>query len=813
MSLKKLSIICVLILIFQISNAQNKLTGKISDKITKEPIPGATVSVPELETGAIADINGIYKIDNLPASDVIIQVSFLGYRSIVIEVDLEKISTLDFVLEQAITEINEVVITGSSRATEITKTPVPMITITSRALQQNLNTNIIDAISKLPGISAVTTGPNVSKPFIHGLGFNRVLTLFDGVRQEGQQWGDEHGIEVDENAVDRIEIVKGPASLIYGSDALAGVVNLLPPQSVPDSTINGHVEINYQANNGLLAAHAAVSGNRKGFNWGGVLSQKQATNYQNRNDGRVYGTSFKETDVSGFGGLNKQWGYSRINISAFNDLQEIPDGSRDSVTRRFTKQITEADIFRPIVPESELTTYKISDLHQLVKHYRIYSSSNIIIGDSKLSVKVGFQQNIRKEFSHPEFPKIAGLSLDLKTITYDIKYILPQITGWEVTIGINGMLQRNKNKGSEFIIPDYKQFEVGPFALVTKTYGKFDLSAGLRYDTRIFRNDAMFTRVDPLTGLNSQVFIPDTSGTDRPFYNYSHTFSGISSSIGVTYNITKKLLIKTNFARGFRAPNISEISANGIHPGTLIYQIGNTGFKPEFSLQEDLGISYRSDHISGTLDIFNSFISNYIFNQKLSDRSGKDSIIITGNQTFKFQQSKAQLYGWEASLDVHPYDWLHFENSVSVSYGLMKDFNRLMFSDSSRYLPFMPPLHFSTDLRANIRTLSRHLSSLYIRTGLEYYARQNRAYLAYDTETPTPGYLLFNAGIGIDITNIRKKVLASINILCSNITDVVYQSHLSRLKYFEPYPRNNSGRNGIYNMGRNISFKLTVPFG
>src|SRR5674536_183918 len=136
-----------------------------------------------------------------------------------------------------------------------------MITVSSRELQQNLNTNIIDAISKLPGVSAVTTGPNVSKPFIHGLGYNRVLTLYDGVRIEGQQWGDEHGIEVDENAVDRIEIVKGPASLTYGSDALAGVINLLPAPPVPDSTIKGHVETNYQTNNSLIAAHADISGN------------------------------------------------------------------------------------------------------------------------------------------------------------------------------------------------------------------------------------------------------------------------------------------------------------------------------------------------------------------------------------------------------------------------------------------------------------------------------------------------------------------------------------------------------------------------
>ena len=181
---------------------------------------------------------------------------------------------------------------------------------------------------------------------------------------------------------------------------------------------------------------------------------------------------------------------------------------------------------------------------------------------------------------------------------------------------------------------------------------------------------------------------------DQPFYSFNHTFSGISASAGATYNFTKKFLIKANIARGFRAPNIAEISANGVHPGTLIYQIGNTDFKPEFSLQEDLGISFRSDHISGDVELFNNNISNYIFNQKLLNHLGQDSIIVEGNQTFKFQQAEAQLYGWDANLDIHPYDWLHFENSISVTYALNKDGKDMQVTDSSKYLPSHPSLTY-----------------------------------------------------------------------------------------------------------------------
>jgi iron complex outermembrane receptor protein len=809
--MNKISAIILMLFMCSIADAQNKLTGKITDGITGEAIPGATVYIPDLKIGVIADKNGDYKLDNLPGATFIIQVSFLGYKSINEKLDLSITKSRNFVMEQAITEMNEIVVTGTLRSTEITRSPVPIITLERRDLQQNLITNIIDALARLPGVSAVTTGPNVSKPFIHGLGFSRVLTLFDGVRLEGQQWGDEHGVAMDENAVDHIEVVKGPASLTYGSDALAGVVNMIPAPPVQNDTMKGHVETNYQTNNGLAAVSAAMAGNSKGFVWGGVVSYKTATNYQNKYDGRVYGTAFKESDFSSYIGVNKKWGYSHLKFSFFNDLQEIPDGSRDSLTRKFTKQITEADTFRPIVSSQELSSYNINALHQQVQHLLLYSSNNFILGKSKLGLLLGYQRSIRKEFSHPQYPEIPGLYLDLSTFTYDLKLSVPESNGWETTLGINGMYQKNANSGTEFIIPDYSQTDIGPFILVTKTTGKLDLTAGLRYDTRFFRNSPMYTDTDPNTGFNRQASAQDTSEANLTFSSYSHEFSGISASFGATFNITKRLLVKSNIARGYRAPNISEISANGVHPGTLIYQIGNKAFKPEFSLQEDIGVSYRSDHISGDFDIFNTTISNYIFNQKLVNQLGQDSVIIKGNQTFRYQQARARLYGWEANLDIHPYDWLHFQNSVSVVYAVNKGGSGIELTPGSKYLPFIPPIHTSSELRAGIKNKSKHISSVYIKIGMEYFARQDRVYSAYNTETPTGEYILFNAGAGADLLNRNGKVLVSINLSADNITNVAYQSHLSRLKYFEEYPDNTSVRKGIYNMGRNISFKLIAP--
>ncbi len=791
------------------------LSGKITNKETGATIPGATIYIPDLKSGTISDTNGLYRITNLPKTSLLVQVSFLGYKTIIETIDFATTSTKDFVLEPTITEINEVVITGTSRSSEIKRSPVPILVMDRKSIDQVMSTNIIDAIAKLPGINAVSTGPNVSKPFIHGMGFNRVLTLVDGIRQEGQQWGDEHGIEVDENAISKVEIVKGPASLTYGSDALAGVVNLIPFATAIPGEIKGNLTTNYQTNNKLIGTSASIDGNNNGLIWGGRMSYKQATNYKNRYDGRVYGTSFAETDANGYVGLNKEWGYSHLNFSAFNDLQMIPDGSRDSLTRKFTKQITEADTLRPIVSDGELNSYKIGTLHQHIQHYKVYSSNNFILGAGKLGLTLGYQQNIRQEFSHPESASTPGLYLVLNTFTYDLKYYFPDLNGWETTLGVNGMAQKNQNKGTEFIIPDYHQFDIGPFLHIKKNLGKLDLSAGMRVDSRFFSNGEMYVATDPVTGFEMQVSSTSTLPKEQTFVKYNHTFSGLSGSIGASYQVTEDLTVKANIARGFRAPNISEISANGVHPGTNIYQIGNINFKPEFSLQEDLGIFYSHRHIKGSIELFNADIDNYIFNQKLLNHLGQDSIIISGNETFKFQQSKAHLYGGEISFDIHPHplDWLHFENSLSFVFAVNKGSCGVSVADNAKYLPFIPPLHTHSELKADIVHHTKLFSAIYAKIEMDYYAKQNRVYSADNTETVTPGYTLFNAGFGTDIVGKKGKTICSIHISGNNITDVAYQSHLSRLKYFEDYPNNRTGRSGIYNMGRNIGFKLLFPFG
>ena len=787
---------------------KGSLSGKITEKGKGTPLPGATVYIPDLKLGVIADSLGNYTFRLLPTGSYLVEVHSIGFKALTKTIRITSSSIANFELSDEYVEESPVVVTGLSKATQIKRSPVPIISVNHDYITSNLSTNIIDAIAKVPGVSALTTGPNVSKPFIRGLGFNRILTLYDGVRQEGQQWGDEHGIEADQYGIDRIEVIKGPASLTYGSDALAGVVNLIPTPPAPEGKIVGDIMTEYQTNNGLFGGSAMLSGTKNGFEWLGRLSHKEATNYQNKIDGRVYNTAFNETDANLSLGLHGKWGYSHLNLSLYDDLQEIPDGSRDSLGR-FTYQNTEADTLpRPLVPQSALSSYKITTLHQHVQHYRAYLSNNFAIGNSHLLVNLGIQRSVRREYSHPEAPfqDLAGLYLQMNTYSYDVKYYFPEMKGWNTTLGVNGMYQNNNvTDGTDFIIPSYHQFDIGPFVMTKKRFNKLDISGGIRFDSRSFSSSGLYAKQDPQTLITRAVYGSDTVGADHPFSDYKKQFSGFSGSIGATYNFTDRFSLKANLSRGYRAPNISEISSNGIHPGTSLYQIGNPDFKPEFSLQEDLGLAYTSKYVALNFSIFNNILSNYIFNQRLPDST------IQSLPVYKFLQGKAQLYGGELSLDIHPIKPLHFENSISAVYALNRGLDAKLLNDSNRYLPNIPPLHGISELRYDFERKQLHLVNGFVKIQLAYYAAQNRAYLSDGTETPTAGYALFNAGVGGGITNKKGKTVVNLYLMGNNLFDVAYFDHMSRLKYFYYNAADSNPAHGIHNMGRNMAIKLDFP--
>jgi iron complex outermembrane receptor protein len=519
----------------------------------------------------------------------------------------------------------------------------------------------------------------------------------------------------------------------------------------------------------LTANSAMLEGNSNGFIWRVRGSYKNAASYKTPKE-YVYNSGFNEQNYSALLGLNKKWGYTHLHLSRYDAFIGSIEGEKDSITNRFI------DINGNIMPDNILRGRKLEIPFQNVDHIKISSVSNIVIGNSQLKFNAGYQVNNRKEYGVSS--DLASLFFHLNTITYDIKYILPINENIETAYGMSGMTQKNENRGFEFLIPDYFLQDAGGFAYIKASIKRFTFNGGIRFDYRF---------------VNSKQLIVDSNGVaanigDTVFHAFNSKFNAFSGSVGMTYKISKYFNLKINIGRGYRAPNIAELGSNGVHEGTFRYEIGNSNLKPETSIQFDSEIRCDTKFLSATIGGFYNLISNYIYQRNINNETknveGKDY------QVFRFVQGNSVLTGFEANIDIHPIDQLHFDNSFSYVLGTN--------ISTEIPLPFIPAPHSLHELQWTFKTPAKNiLKQPYIKIGIGIHLDQNR----FDEfETKTDGYTLLSAGIGTNIKIKNQQLIFFISV--DNLTNVEYYDHLSRLK-----------EAGIFNMGRNITFGLIVPFG
>jgi len=803
-----------------VSGQIRTVSGSVTEGDTREPASFCHIILMNSSIGTSSDTNGKFILEipkEYSLSRLII--SHLGYSSDTITLTAHK-DEYQIYLKSEEKTLEEVVITGLSKATRIRENPVAISLVSSRTIERTIESNIIDVLAQnVPGLNAVKTGPNISKPFIRGLGYNRVLTLYDGVRQEGQQWGDEHGIEVDAYNIEKAEVIKGPVSLMYGSDALAGVVSLFPfSPKERDGIIRGRFLSEHQSNNGLIGNGLKMGSAGEHWQWSVSSSYRLAKNYTNAVDGRVYNTGYDEKNATASAGYRSDKGFTNLNFTLYDNLQGIPDGSRDSLTRQFTKQVYEGALDdiknRPTVSDAELNSYSPSPLHQHIQHYRIYSNNQYEVGKGDISVLLGFQQSVRREYNHPTAPIQPGLYVRLNTLNYGIRYNAPEFSNFEVSFGMNGMYQGNKNlDATDFPIPDFNLLDIGSYGYAKWLKKKWTISGGLRYDTRNVTSNDFYIGSNATNGFNHQVLFPHIANATLQFPALHQSFNGISLSLGSTYQINENLSMKFNIARGYRAPSIPEIASNGLDPGAHIVYIGNRNFVPEFSFQLDIGITGTYENFNASVSVFHNFVQDYIYLSQVVDAQGNPIEILQGNKTFQYQQGSAQLYGMEASLEIHPAGVKGFSLNSNVSMVLgtntKKEFENT--GVQGQYLPFIPPVRIITSVNQEIKTKSKVFTVINGKADVDFSATQDRFLALYGTETKTAGYTLFNASMGSDI-HLSKKVTTQIQFQINNVFDVAYQSNLSRLKYFEYFNQSPNGRLGIYSMGRNFCVKLIIPF-
>ena len=743
-----------------------ELKGKIVDAQTQSPLPGATISIPDLRTSAVTNQDGEFVFKNLPAKGrFLVQVSYIGYRTITKSIELSDPGSLEFALQPSVIEGREVVITGSASSSDNRKNSTSVSTVSKSDLLYHPSTNLIDAISRVPGVAQVTTGPGISKPVIRGLSYNRVVTVSDGVKQQGQQWGDEHGIEIDQYSADHVEVLKGPASLMYGSDALGGVINILDGLPAPDGTLRGEFLTNYATNNGLTGNSLMLQGNENGFIYKVRGSYKNAYSYKTPTE-YVPNSGFNETNFEGQIGLNKKWGYAHLDASSFrtnlgfyepvrNDQGQLVDDNNN--------------IFSDTQNKDRTLAYPRQD----VRHYKIALNSNILLGGSSLKATLGFQHNLRRELEGAGDEDLA-LFLNSYTYSYDLKYSLKEVNGWAPVLGVSGEFMHSLNtSGAEQLIPDYDSQALGGFAYVKKTWNNDTFNAGIRFDYRKMTGKAF--------------------DGDSQFDAFSNKFSHVTGALGYTHEFNEAFSFKANAGSAFRAPNIAELSANGVHEGAFRYEVGNPDLKPEQSYQADASFDYQNQYINTSVGVFANIIQNYIYYSTAGETREIDE---RDYPVYNFVQDNAFLRGVEASLTLHPVGFLHFENTFS--------YTRATNRTTKESLPFTPAAALRNEQRFEPKIAGT--SHSYFSVGIDNFWRQSKI---DSFEQPTAGYTLLNAAIGTTL-RLSKNQVITVYAAGKNLLNKAYYDHLSRFK-----PGRLSDEDptlGIYNMGRNVTFGVTLPF-
>lgn len=610
-----------------------------------------------------------------------------------------------------------------------------------RISTQDLNASgaitLADGIKNIAGVNIISTGTGIGKPVIRGLSSNRVLTYTQGVRLENQQFGDEHGLGINDSGVESVEVIKGPASLLYGSDALGGVLYLNPEKFAISGETHGDLSSTYFSNTLATSTNLGVKTSGEKLKFLARGSYSSFSDYKSGGDYRVTNSRFNEKDfktgVQYLGGKFKstlRYNYNRSNIGIAEEIGE---------------QSHSKDLELPF---------------QEIDNHILSFDNTVFFNNSSLDVKAGYLFNDRREFEDDK--ATAALRLKLKTFNYDVKYNLPELGNFETIVGLQGMFQNNKNEGEEILIPDANTTDIGLLATSHYHLEKIDFQAGIRFDSRKIESEAARNPLE-------EDFI---SALDK-------TFTSFTAALGAKLDLVKNLSARINLASGFRAPNLAELTSNGIHEGTNRYERGNQNLTNEQNFQTDIALEYRNEHVELFANGFYNAVSDYIFISPTNE-------MMDDTPVYDYLQNNANLYGGEFGFHLHPHplDWLHFESSFETVTGKL---------DNDDYLPLIPANSLRNTFRVELNDGKTRKSSSAFVTLENTFSQKNISKF----ETRTGGYSLLSAGIESSFQ--LQKVLLKLGINGTNLTDKAYVSHLSR---FKP--------DGIFNIGRSINVNLKV---
>jgi len=717
-----------------VATAQNRVVGTIVNS-QNQSLSGVNISIPEIHIETTSDINGKYILNNLPNGNFKIIFKHIGFESQTKNFILNGNEIIvSLTLQEDLHQIDEVIV--STAFNKLQSQNVMKVEHQSvKSLQQKGVATLIEGLSTIPGISQISTGTSIGKPVIRGLSGNRVLVYSQGVRMENQQFGEEHGLGLSDAGVESVEVIKGPASLLYGSDALGGVLYFNPEKFANSNTSVLNFNSKYFSNTKGTNSSLGYKLSGEELKFSARVSNNKHADYKIYDGNRVTNTRFEELDFkTGLGFSNSL--FSTIFRYNYNNLDlGIPE---NGIAEQSTSK-------HPEFPKQGVTNHVLS------------LNNNIYLKNSKIEADLGFINNNRSEFEDSD---VAILQMNLKTFNYNFKYKLPKINKIESIFGVQGMNQTNENFGQEFLIPNATTIDFGVFGTLNYEWNKSVIQAGIRFDNR---------------KINSETH--GVQGEEGYFMALDKKFDSFNASLGFKTNLKENVVLRLNLASGFRAPNLAELTSNGVHEGSNRYEIGNAELKNEQNFQADLNLEYKNPHFELFINGFYNHINNYIF-------ISPNGTVIDTNNVFDYLQANAALFGGEAGIHFHPHplDWVHITSSFESVTGKKANGDNL---------PLIPANKWNTVLKAEFNS-KNILKESYASLNVEYTLKQNQP---SQFETKSKDILLLNLGLGGKI--IFGKSTFDISLNANNLLNKNYISHLSRLK-----------TDGIPNIGRNIVFGI-----
>lgn len=783
---------------FSYGQTYYQFEGVVVDE-NNQPITGASVMVYAIKRGDVTDADGYFRIENLLESTHNVEVSFLGYETLVKEVSFKKNKKFKFQLKESSIKLEEVVVEDNYAEHKKRETSLNIDVVDDDYLKQNLGGSLMKSLERLAGVTTIDIGSGQSKPVIRGLGFNRVVVVENNIKHEAQQWGADHGLEIDQYAVDNIEVIKGPSSLMYGSDAIGGVVDMQNKSVPAENSFGGIIDLSGKTNNNFLGTSVSLFARKKHLfatvratllDFGDYRVPTDSVDIYNfrvpLHKNHLRNTAGKEQNLHTSFGVIKDRFQSRFYVSNVNSKGGFFANAHGLEPRNVDHE------------EHDRSSRDILYPYHKANHFKVINRSSLWSENWELELDLGFQNNFREEWSvytqHGYMPAVFPESLDFNPeierqfdkdiYSANIKFLYRLSNKIELNTGINSEYMDNEIGGRGFIIPSFEQLNLGGYFVAKYNFSeKSLLQAGIRYDYGNI-NTAQY---------NDWFASPILENGDTTTYEYlqrsanlSRNFSNFSWSIGYNYN-PDKWSYKFNIGKSFRMPIAKELAANGVNYHRFSYEVGNADLSPEISYQLDAGIEYESKKFGIGVSPFINYFSNYLY---LNPTSRFDRLYGFGNQVFEYTESEVFRFGGE----IHA----RYEITNNLQLGLIGEYvyaEQLSGEKKGFTLPFAPPASAIFNIKYHKPQLA-FLTNTFVSLDYRLTATQNNI---VPPEEPTDGFQVFNLGLGGDL--LLKNQTIDISIQIQNLLNTKYFNHMSYYRLINvPEP------------SRNFVINVSIPF-